>query len=80
MQHGAAEIAGISDDLRRHFSQRREEIKEHMTRHGGRSAHSAQIAALETRRTKDYNISASGLHEAWNVMKEGAPEAGLPAD
>jgi conjugative relaxase-like TrwC/TraI family protein len=74
VEHGVAEIAGIGADVRRHFSQRREEIKDHMSRHGGRSARSAQIAALETRRAKDYDIDAPGLHEAWRAR---AAEHGL---
>jgi conjugative relaxase-like TrwC/TraI family protein len=49
---GIAEVSGIDMGVRRAFSQRRQEVLAHMARVGGRSARSAQIAALETRRAK----------------------------
>ncbi|MCW2986824.1 MAG: conjugative relaxase [Conexibacter sp.] len=53
VQRGVADLAVVSREVVDHFSQRRAEILEHMAEHGGRSAASAQIAALETRRAKD---------------------------
>ena len=52
VENGNADVVGVSRGVVEHFSQRRREILEHMAAHGGRSARSAQIAALETRRAK----------------------------
>lgn len=72
--NGVAEIKGVSDEVLRHFSTRREEIREHMARHGGRSAKSAQVATFETRRTKTYDVPADRLREEWRAR---AAELGL---
>jgi conjugative relaxase-like TrwC/TraI family protein len=53
VEHGVADLAAVPREVVEHFSQRRREILEHMAEHGGRSAASAQVAALETRRAKD---------------------------
>lgn len=55
---GIAEIKGIDEPVRRRFSRRRAEILASMQDRGGRSAHAAQIATLETRRTKDYTCQS----------------------
>jgi hypothetical protein len=49
-----------------HFSRRRAEIVEHMAEHGGRSAKAAQVAALETRQSKDAQ-PADRLREMWRA-------------
>jgi conjugative relaxase-like TrwC/TraI family protein len=48
VDQGIAEVVGIDAGVREHFSRRRAEIVEQMRECGGRSAHSAQIATLET--------------------------------
>lgn len=53
VDRGVADLTVVPREVIDHFSQRRHEILEHMVEHGGRSAASAQIAALETRRAKD---------------------------
>ena len=50
VREGAADVRGVPRAVVEHFSRRRAEILEHMAAHGGRSAASAEIAALETRR------------------------------
>jgi hypothetical protein len=62
---GIAEIRGIDDGVLKHFSQRRAEILEQLDRVGGRSRRSAEIAALDTRRSKNYNINGSCLRGQW---------------
>ncbi|UTI62283.1 relaxase domain-containing protein [Paraconexibacter antarcticus] len=52
VEHGVADLVVVPREVVEHFSQRRREILEHMAEHGGRSAASAQVAALETRRAK----------------------------
>lgn len=75
--NGVAEIDGVPEEVLRHFSTRREEIREHMVRHGGRSAKSAQVATLETRRTKTYDVPADRLRDEWRAR---AAELGLGQD
>jgi conjugative relaxase-like TrwC/TraI family protein len=74
VDQGIAEVVGIDAGVREHFSRRRAEIVEQMRERGGRSAHSAQIATLETRRTKDYNVSITRLRDEWRAR---ASELGL---
>lgn len=74
VHNGVAEIAGIDDDVLRHFSQRRDEILERMAHRGGRSARSAQVATLETRKAKDYNVPSERLRDEWRAR---ASEMGL---
>jgi conjugative relaxase-like TrwC/TraI family protein len=74
VEGGIAEISGIDEHVRRVFSQRRQEVLAQMAKVGGRSTRSAQIAALETRRAKDYDVSPAQLHDDWRVQ---AAEAGL---
>jgi conjugative relaxase-like TrwC/TraI family protein len=71
---GIAEIKGIDEPVRRHFSRRRAEILASMRDRGGRSAHAAQIATLETRRAKDYNVPVARLRDEWRAR---AAELGL---
>ncbi|HWV87341.1 MAG TPA: MobF family relaxase [Capillimicrobium sp.] len=71
---GIAEVQGIPRDVLAHFSQRRAEIVEAMAQTGGRSARAAQIAALQTRRAKDYGVQESTIYERWQAR---AAEHGL---
>ena len=50
-QHGF-EVKGVSQDLCRQFSKRREQISQALAEHGGKSAAASQIAALATRDAK----------------------------
>src|SRR5205823_11177006 len=49
-ERGVADVRGVPRRVVELFSQRRAQILEHMAAHGGRSAASAQVAALEARR------------------------------
>ncbi|MCW3002363.1 MAG: conjugative relaxase [Conexibacter sp.] len=69
---GIAEISGVDEGVRRVFSQRRQEILTEMARVGGRSAKSAQIAALTTRRAKEHGVSPTALHEDWRTRAQQA--------
>jgi len=95
VQRGVGEIAGIDPEVRRHFSRRSEEIRERMAERGGRSARSAQIATLETRRAKNYDVPIQRMREEWraragemgldslaleDVLSRRAPGAPLPPD
>jgi ATP-dependent exoDNAse (exonuclease V) alpha subunit len=74
VEKGIAEIRGIDERVRRHFSRRRAEIVQRMSERGGRSARSAEIATLETRRTKTYNLPVGRMREEWRAR---AAELGL---
>ena len=75
VEHGVADVVGVPRAVIEHFSTRRSEILEHQAEHGGRSARSAQVAALETRRAKE-NVAVDRLRELWSSR---AAEHGLDA-
>lgn len=75
VEKGTADIEGVGREVIEHFSQRRARILEHMQAHGGRSAASAQVAALETRRAKQ-DVDVDRLREQWGAR---AAEHGLDA-
>ena len=75
--NGTGEVIGIPADVIRHFSQRRAEIEEHMRTRGERSARAAQVAALQTRKRKEYSVPVDRLREQWRAR---ASEHGLGPD
>jgi conjugative relaxase-like TrwC/TraI family protein len=74
VRNGAAEIRGIDDQVLKHFSRRSQEIRERLGQLDARSARAAEVAALETRRAKDYNVPTDRLREEWRAR---AGELGL---
>ena len=62
------EIAGISEDIVQEFSKRAVQIRAHMAEHGGSSAVSAAIAALETRRVKEDIPPRGALFKTWQAI------------
>jgi conjugative relaxase-like TrwC/TraI family protein len=77
VKRGVAEIRRIDADVLRHFSRRREEIRERMATRGDRSARAAQAAALDTRRRKTYDVPVNRMREEWRAR---AAEHGLTRD
>ncbi len=75
VDRGVADIRGVPRGVIEHFSRRRAQILEHMAQHGGRSAASAQIAALETRQAKQ-DMPLDRLRADWRSRAE---EHGLTA-
>ncbi len=65
VRNGIADVAGVPAPVLRAFSRRRAEIDAELERHGTRSAAAAQIAALETRRRKDYGVTPEQLAPEW---------------
>ena len=61
----------------RAFSTRRGEIEAALAKRGASSARAAEIAALDTRKAKDYGISAVAMIERWRTQ---AAELGVEAD
>ena len=74
VRNGVAEIDGIPPAIRRAFSRRRAEIETELANRGETSAGAAQVAALHTRREKEYAVPAETLAERW---RERATELGF---
>lgn len=74
VHNGVAEISGMDDEVLKHFSRRSQEIRERLAQLGARSARAAEVAALETRKAKDYNVPSDRLREEWRAR---AGEMGL---
>jgi conjugative relaxase-like TrwC/TraI family protein len=74
VKNGIAEIDGVSAELRRLFSKRREQIEERLAITGYTSARAAQAAAYATRDRKAPNEVDPTLWERWRTE---ASEAGI---
>jgi conjugative relaxase-like TrwC/TraI family protein len=74
VNRGAAEVAGVPDETLRAFSRRRAEIEARMAERGGASRRSGEVAALESRRAKDYGVRPAEQRAEW---RERARESGL---
>jgi ATP-dependent exoDNAse (exonuclease V) alpha subunit len=74
VERGTADIAGVRRRVIDHFSQRRAEVLALMAERNEHSARSAQIATLETRRRKEYDVPLERLRADWRAR---AAEHGL---
>ena len=74
VRNGAADLHGFSRELVEHFSTRRREIVAQMDLYGAHSTLAGNIAALETRKRKDYGVPMERLREEWRAR---AAEHGL---
>jgi conjugative relaxase-like TrwC/TraI family protein len=65
--NGMSEIAGVPARLMKDFSTRRTEVEAHLEDIGSGSARAAQIAALQTRHSKEAPATGTlvGLHDRW---------------
>ena len=77
VRNGIADLVGIPQPALDGFSTRRAEIEEEMTRRGVTSARAAEIAALDTRQAKDYQVDPTTLRAHWS---EQAQDFGLTPD
>ena len=75
--NGIADLDGIPDPVLRAFSTRRVEIEAALAKRGASSPRAAEIAALDTRKAKDYGISAEAMTERWRTQALGL---GVEAD
>src|SRR4051794_19065950 len=66
VHRGAAEIAGIPLPVLRAFSRRRAEIEGTLAERGEHSRQAARVAALDTRRAKDYGVEPDSLRARWH--------------
>jgi conjugative relaxase-like TrwC/TraI family protein len=67
VRNGMAEIRGIDPAILRHFSRRRIEIEEHLHQLGRHTRRAAEIAALDTRRSKAHSVPADHLRADWRA-------------
>ena len=71
VRNGIADIAGVPPTVLRAFSRRRAEIETELERRGASSAAAAQVAALATRRAKDYRVTPEQLVPEWRRRASG---------
>jgi conjugative relaxase-like TrwC/TraI family protein len=64
-RNGIADIEGIPRQVLRAFSRRRGEIEAELERVGRATPGAARVAALETRRRKDYDVTPEQLAPEW---------------
>jgi conjugative relaxase-like TrwC/TraI family protein len=74
VRNGTADIEGITRQVIRAFSKRRSEIESVVGETGEVSAKAAELAAVTTRKAKDYRVSPGELLLEW---KERADRLGL---
>jgi len=67
VRNGIADIDGISEDVRDHFSDRRKQIEEHLDEVGFRSARAAEVATLATRRAKAPTLTEGSMRDVWEA-------------
>ncbi len=65
VRNGIADIDGVPAGVLRAFSRRRADIDAELERRGATSAAAAQVAALQTRRVKDYRVTPEQLQPEW---------------
>jgi conjugative relaxase-like TrwC/TraI family protein len=70
VEHGVADLVGVSREVIEHFSRRRTEILKELSTRGEHSARAAQVVALDTRRAKDYGVPARSLRGDWRARAE----------
>src|SRR3954468_19024957 len=74
VRNGIADVDCMPAAVLRAFSRRRADIEAELERRGATSAGAAQVAALATRRAKDYGVSPEQLVPEW---RQRAAELGL---
>lgn len=70
VRHGVAQLAAVPAELRELFSLRRAEVVAEMSRHGGHSPRSAQIAALATRPRHRPEEPAERVAPTWRARAD----------
>ena len=74
IENGYAEVAGVPREVIVEFSRRRAAIEEELRRRGLTGPRAAQVAALDTRESKDLALAPARLHDEWRAR---AAEHGL---
>ena len=63
--NGCADVIGVPTRVIDTFSKRRAEIADMLSEAGSTSAKAAQIATLQSRKTKDYRVDAATIEAGW---------------
>ncbi|MGE0728515.1 MAG: MobF family relaxase [Acidimicrobiia bacterium] len=72
VHNGYADVDGVPEQVIELFSKRRSEIAEVLAESGNTSARAAQVATLQTRKPKGYQVDADTLYELWRVEATAA--------
>lgn len=70
IEQGTCDVAGIPVEVRAAFSQRRSQIVEYMDERGMTSRRAAEIANLQTRKSKDRERDEGSLRGEWRARVE----------
>lgn len=70
VRSGTAEIVGVPAPVMRAFSRRRVEIERTMDERGEHSSRAAQLAALDSRKSKDYGVRPEAFRDRWSEKAE----------
>jgi conjugative relaxase-like TrwC/TraI family protein len=65
IRNGIADLRGVPRRVIKHFSQRRQQIVDHMADIGSDGGHAAQVAAYATRKIKDTSVPYAALRSWW---------------
>jgi conjugative relaxase-like TrwC/TraI family protein len=68
--NGTCEIAGVPRHVLSAFSRRRAEIEAHLADRGETSRKAAEVAALATRKAKDYGVHPESLAAEWHARAD----------
>src|SRR5690606_4470460 len=68
--NGISDVVGIDREVVWEFSQRRQQIEDHLDERNLSSGRAAQIAAYATRQAKDANLTAKDLAPDWRRRAE----------
>ncbi|MDQ3964614.1 MAG: relaxase domain-containing protein [Actinomycetota bacterium] len=77
VRNGAADLEGIPREVIRAFSRRRQEVEEASGGADAAGGRRGQVAALATRKAKDYDVAPEALLPEW---RERAQSLGLASD
>jgi Ti-type conjugative transfer relaxase TraA len=70
VRNGVSDISGVDPEVLHQFSQRKHELEEHLNQIGRRGARARELAALKTRKHKDYGVSPDQLRANWKARAE----------
>nr|MDP8942669.1 relaxase domain-containing protein [Actinomycetota bacterium] len=70
VRNGRADLVAVPREVIEHFSTRRAEVVEELERQGTHTAQAARVAALDTRRGKDYAVPVDRLRADWRSRAE----------
>ncbi len=67
VRNGIADVIGVDQEVRDHFSDRRKQIEEHLDEIGFRTARAAELATLATRQAKKETLDQGSMRDVWEA-------------